>query len=357
MPKTPLQKPDTSSVRTLIKQPSKLARHLQMTPNGIRRWINVNRIPASQIINVANFYDVELADLMELCSSDTKNTQVVKLKPRTVLPALLMVKSGAMSLDDAVTTTEQSERSLKLILIHWGDELHTLYRTLEDLDQDKISLETACIRLKVAKYTLHGLRRKYGYAPGPIKKSKPETTINARKQILTNAALDVIAGRSAADPMAKTLGVSVRNLFRYIERLTEYKLVDLAHWPTTFRAAYARELMKNTPKYVEKWLKFAKDHQFMVKKQTKYPPTPTKWKEQSLKRMLLGILLGEASLEELAEQRGADPGILANLFTSDLRPLDLTFPEVQAMHMDHQLALADLLLWQMDRKRVFVEAA
>ena len=71
----------------------------------------------------------------------------------------------------------------------------------------------------------------------------------------------------------------------------------------------------------------------------------------------MGVLLGEATISEVAASRGADEGVLRGLFTSDLRVLDLTYDEVEAMSIQHQTALADLLLAIMDRRRRYVEGA
>ena len=56
------------------------------------------------------------------------------------------------------------------------------------------------------------------------------------------------------------------------------------------------------------------------------------------------VLNGDESLYSVAEKRGADPNILASLFTSDLRPLGLTWAEVADLPVNTQGALAELLL-------------
>ena len=121
--KTPVEqhKPDLTSVRSLVTSVTKLARHLKLTNNAVYRWINVNRIPGAHVIRVANFYDVELYDLLSLTGSDNANEVTVSLKPRSVLKALMEVFCGRMTLDQAVAETGQSLISLKLILVHWGD--------------------------------------------------------------------------------------------------------------------------------------------------------------------------------------------------------------------------------------------
>ena len=73
-----------------------------------------------------------------------------------------------------------------------------------------------------------------------------------------------------------------------------------------------------------------------------------------LKRMLVGVLLGEVTLVEVAAAKGGDPTVIAGLFTGDLRPLDLTYEEAASLSITHQVALCEILLAVLDRRRKFV---
>lgn len=347
---TPPAKADLSSVRTLITSVSKLAKALRLTNNALYRWIAVNRIPAKYLVRVANFYDVELRDLLPLTGSDISHPNIRNLKPRSVLSTLIQVYRGAKTLEEAVTETGQPEIALKLILTHWGDELPTLYTTLEQLDQGRIDLEEACIRLNVAKYTLHGLRRSYGYAPGRLKKTK-ETTITARKGANQDVALLCIAGKMKVAEASEKFGISGRTIFRTIEEMSPRRMMDLTKWPNSMRAAYAEELKWSAEKYSEAWMEFAEKERLFLPKSPNYPDTPASWKGQTLKRLLVGVLLGEAPLDEIAKSRGADPNMLRNLFSGDLQNLALTYDQVSATPMPHQTALAELLMATVNRKR------
>lgn len=349
------EKPDLTSVRTLVKSVSPLARALKLTPNAIYRWIAVNRIPGSHVVKVCNFYDIEVSDILPLTGSDTNNETNVVLKPRSVLKTLMDVYQGTITLDQAVTITGSSKISLTLILTHWGDELPTLYTTLEQLDQKRIDLDEACRRLKVAKYTLHGIRRKYGYAPGPITRTRPLPTLPARKDKNREVALACIAGRFTVKDAARLSNISERTLFRAVDKATTHKLNDLAGWPVVFREALVSEIEGKTPPIVAKWLEFARSQRLFVGKTLKYPQTPASWCSLPLKRLLVGVLLGEGTLEEVAESRGADPKVLRSLFTGDLKPMDLTFEQVEFLPLTHQIALAEILLAMRDRKRKVVE--
>lgn len=300
---------------------------------------------------MANFYDVELRDLLPLTGSEKSNEINLRLKPRSVLKTLMDVFTGMITLQQAMALTSSSKISLTLILTHWGDELPTLYTTLEQLDEKRIDLEEACRRLNVTKYTLHGIRRKYGYAPGHRGRTRPMPTLPQRKETSREAALACITGNLTAHEAAHRYGISERTIFRSIERLSPIKLTDLAPWPKVFREAFAVELTKEMPKYVQKWFEFTKDARLFMEKTPKYPKLPTDWRQQPLKRLLITVLLGEHTIEEIADLRGADPNILRSLFTGDLRPLDLTFEGVEQLPVIHQIALAELLTATLNRKR------
>jgi hypothetical protein len=245
-------KPDLTSVKTLVTSPSALAEHLQLTTNAIRRWMKVNRIPGSSVIKVANFYDVELVDLLPLTGSEKSNETRVSLKPRLVLQTLMDVFRGTISFQQALDITGQSSISLKLILTHWGDELPTLYTTLEQLDQRRISLDEASSRLRVTKNTMNGIRRKYGYAPGPTPRVRPLPTVGTRTQANKEIALCCIAGKYTAKEAAELHGVSQRTIFRAVDKLSDIGLGELTSWPLVFREAYAAEIEREMFKFAQK---------------------------------------------------------------------------------------------------------
>ena len=158
------------TVRELIKSVAPLARHLKVYSGAVYKWIRVDRIPAHHLIKIAKYYGLDVLTLQPITGSELNNKVTVVKKPRSVLKAALDVYVGASTVDKAVESTGATHKSIESILRYWKDELPTLYTTLEQLDQGRINLETACTRLTVTKYTMHGIRSKYGYAPGPIQK-------------------------------------------------------------------------------------------------------------------------------------------------------------------------------------------
>jgi len=353
-PSKKVEEIDLSSVKTLIKSPTALAKHVNLTVNAIYRWIKVNRIPGEHILKVANFYNVELIDLMELTGSELSMAPNTILKPRDTLPTVIKVQDGVITMEDAAALLGVPLISVKLIMTHWGDQLKHLYSTLQQLELGAISLDQAALALGLAKYTLHGIRRKYGFAPGALKRVRPLPTLPKRKEKSRAAALRVIAGHLSAVDAAKEIGVTERTIFRKIEELTTHKLSDLSHWPKSFRDALVDEIDKGLPSFAEKWLDIAHKDKLFVRKTTKYPTTPATWRGEDVRRLMVALFTGEASLTELAESRRAEPSILQGLFDSQLVPYGVSVADVLGLPLSHQFAMADLLIWTMDRKRKVV---
>lgn len=333
---------DATTVRSLVTNVTDLARHLEMSPNGIYRWIKLNRIPASKLLKVAGYYDIDVP--FHLGYSEKTGAKPLKHKPRDTLPICIRVQAGEMSIEEAARRLGLHERAIKLILTNWGDDLPKLYQTLQDLDQKLISLDQAAANLGVSKYNVHALRQKYGFRPPPRSKAK-ERPIVQRRQTAKAVALDCIAGKISLNDVEKVCSLSWRTIHRKIAEISpDWSLISLTHWPKSFRQAYAVEIERNLPKMSEKLWKFAETSDISLKKWPKYPETPQKWREIPLKRMMIHILLGDETLETVAQQRGADPSILQQLFTGDLRMIGLTWEQVTNAPLESQIALAELLI-------------
>jgi hypothetical protein len=357
---------DLTSVRTLIPSVSKLAKHLALSCGAIYRWIEVNRIPGNKLVKVANFYDVELRDLLHLTGSEKSNRVGLKLKPRGTLEVLVAVINGEKTLEEAAEESGQSEHSLRMILTLRGEQIPLLYETLEALDKKETSLDQACLVLGgLSKSTIHALRRQYGYAPGHPSPRKPSNRVNLRRAKITQAVLDCIAGKTTVKAAAADIDVSERTLFRAIDEVYPDKIQSLTSWPLAFREALASEIRTGGQSYVAKWLEIAKakrlfmsrsfvkekDGVFYLEKSPKFPETPSTWRDLPLKRLLIGALLGEATIEEIAASRGGDPEVFKTLFNGDLTEFGVTFDELIGLSFSHQVVMADILRASMDRRR------
>lgn len=331
---------DTSSVRALIPSVTKLATHLGITPNAIYRWIKVDRIPPEYIYAVSRFYDVDMP--FHLGASDKKNVAAPRVKPRDTLPVCMEVQRGTLTEDEAAAKLGIHVQAVTLILKYWGEQLELLYKTLCEVDDKTISLDQAALILGVTKFTVHALRNKYGFKPTPKVKVEKVQPKKALRPKIRQMALSAIAGRSK---LKDTEDVVWRTVHRKITELSpEYPLTKLSHWPKSFREAYAEEIDKELPKTMVKLVKYAETSQIPLKKSLKYPKIPSNWRTADVKRMMVHILLGEETVDSIAASRSADPAILEQLFTSDLRPVDLTWDEARRLPVSGQLALAEFLI-------------
>lgn len=240
---------EPATVRELIKSVSPISRHLKVSKSAVYRWIGVNRVPGQHLIRLSAYYKYDPSDLLHLTGSENTNRTRVVLKPKTVLATLLEVYRGQKTIDQALKETGQTKISLTLIQRYWGDRLPTLYTTLEQLDQGRINLENACERLNVTKCTMHCIRRKYGYQPGPIKAAdRPDGKPN-RKEEAVAAAIECIAGHTTIRQAAKLAQVCERTVMRAVSRLSVVGVHDLNKLSATTRSAYAADILENNETY------------------------------------------------------------------------------------------------------------
>lgn len=333
---------DVTSVRSLVTSVTALARHLDLTPNAIYRWIKVNRIPGRYLIRVAQFYDVEIP--IHLGLSEQKNTNRIIEKPRETLPLCIQVQKGEADIGTVAQQLGVHPRTVQLIIKNWGDDLPVLLQTLRDLEAGEISVDSAAKTLNVSKFNVHALRRKYGFRPLPRAKPKPRPIVERRKTA-KSLALDAIAGRINLSEVNGKGTLSWRTVHRTIARLSPgISMIDLTHWPKTIREAYAYEIEHEKPRIAVDLWKFVGKNAIIMKKWQKYPEKPSNWRRASAKMMMVQLLIGAETMEALAVSRGADPRMLESIFTSDLRPLGLTWNQVLGLSMWEQVAVAEVLL-------------
>lgn len=241
--------PPPLTIRELIKSVSPIARHLKVSKSAVYRWIEVNRIPGEHLLKLSAYYKYDPTDLLHLTGSEKTNNTRVVLKDRGVLAALLDVYRGKKSIEQALQETGQSKISLKLIQKCWGDRLPTLYTTLEQLDQGRIDLDDACERLNVTKCTMHGIRRKYGYQPGPIKAKERPVGKPDNKEATIAAAVECIAGRATLKQAAQQAIMCERTVMRAVARLSVVRLRELGLLTKDVRVAYAADIAENDTSY------------------------------------------------------------------------------------------------------------
>ena len=339
--------PDTSTVKSLLTKQAALARHLDVSVKTVQLWVKMDRIPARHIIKIAQFYDVEVP--LHLCQSDVKRGSERRIKPRETLPVCLEVQAGNLTIAEAAAKLGLHERAVQLILLHWGDQLPVLYKTLNDLDAGEITVAQAASTLGVCKNAVHDIRTKYGRAPvkstAPSKRGERIARVDAKRQNVRNITVGAIAGRYTLEEVDAKFGVGWRTIHRQIAKLSpDYGMIKLTLWPKTLREAYANEIDKGLPLISRRLWEYSELAGLKLPKIAKYPVAPDNWRKATAREMLMHILLGTDTLASIAESRHADPAILEGIFTSTLRPLNLTWPEVVAGPAVTQLALGEVFM-------------
>lgn len=343
--------PDTSSVRSLITHPYALAHHLKVTPGAIYKYIKANKLPGTSIIEIANFYNLEIMDLMHLTQSaenPVEATKKPKIKPRATLPTLLKVQAGELTAQEAAEALGIHYKAVTSIMAQWGSDISLLYNTLESLDQGEFSIQQAADALQVSKITLHKLRRLYGYGPSHAKEERPDRPIVARKKEARALAIDAIAGRvklSGKSFKSLDAGISARTVMRMVAQMSpEIQIMGMSAWPNSYRVAYAEEIDRNLPKMVLKLWEFVENAQISLKKDPKAPKVAQNFRVLTGRQMLIQVLFGYFTLAEMAENRGGEVVVLASIFNSELLPLGLTWNTVTSCTPAEQLAIAETLV-------------
>ena len=348
--------PDTTSVHTLITSNSELAKALGITPNAVLQWKKYGYIPSGRLKEVADFYWVSQLHIMHLVEKAAPMENNVVRKPIETLPTLLRVRAGELTMNQAARQLGITVRSLLSVDAAWGNDLQLLYETLESLKDKKISLAEAAETLNLTKGTINGMRRKFGYAPGALRKVKARRmeAKNEVKKTKKETVFDVIAGVTTVKEASETLGMSERTVFRWIDKQSpELQLRDLTHWPNILRLALVQELKGKAPKFAQKWMKLLDESRVILRDSYKMPPKSANLGKEPLKRLLIAILTDEATLTEVAVARHADEGILTGLFSGDLQPLGLDFDTLMGLPFSHRLAVAEIFVALSERRRRF----
>ena len=348
--------PDPTTVETLITSNSDLATALGITPNAVLQWKKYGYIPAGRIEGVAAYYGVSQMQITHLAQKAAPVANNVVRKPIETLPTLMRVRKGELTIKQAARELNVSQRSLLSVEAAWGNDLPLLYETLESLKNKEITLAEAAEILKLTKGTINGMRRKFGYAPGALRKVKArrleaKKTVKKTKQ---ETVFDVIAGVTTVKEASETLGMSERTVFRWIDKQSpDLQLRDLTHWPNILRLALVQELKGKAPQFAHKWTQFLDESRVILRDSYKMPPKSTNLGKEPLKRLLIAILTDEATLTEVAVARHADEGILVGLFSGDLKPLGLDFETLNGLPFSHRLAVAEILVALSERRRRF----
>ena len=331
------------TLRDFIESPNKVSKMLGLSSQTVRVWLEMNAVPPKHVIRLANALDVEIYEILQFANKASKKVQTAR-KTEADLDAILAAYNG-----EPYKTT-LSERSITLVLSRWGDRVPLLHSTLKKLNEGVLTLDDAATALGINKTSVHNLRNRYGMAPGPLKPAKKDLgryKLSAKK--IAPLTLAVIAGRKTAKAAAEEAEIPLRTLHRHIKpALDPLTLNEISHWSKGFRAALAVEVQKKCTKYTVLWRKWAQDRGLVLQKKPKWPKEPSNWRDVGVTRMLIAVLVGERSVEELAVARGGSPTVIDGLIKKELVMMGMN---PMALSLDHQLAVAEIALARLSHFR------
>lgn len=338
-----------------VRTVTAFAKAMNVTTATVYTWIKEAKVPIGRVRQLSRVLNLDLAEALALASPEEadKPTPGVKTlpKPEGTLADLVAVQRGTRTLEDV---SQELGVSLHALTVSYAQNEHRLplmYEVLTGVTEGTKGVEEACEALGVTRSQLYYLMRHYGQ-PLPTRATYKEPgRYTQGKAVYQKLALDVIAGRTTALQAAEEAEVALRTLHRHVKRLTPHKLNNLAHWPSSFRLAYAQELQGKAPKLVESWVEYAYRHGLILCKNPRALPPVRNWKREGWSRMLIALLLGEVTLEELAAARGGSERALKDAFDGTLKPFHMRFGEVMALPVLHQAALADLLTMEKSKYR------
>ena len=308
----------------------------------VKQWRAVDRIPNKHLPVIAAKARINPATLFLYC----KGRELVKPrdKPTDVIGALT---SGAphSALDDT---------RRKQLLTVWGDRLQTLMEVFTNLtqpfpDQESYgnAVRASAEALGVKTAQIYRLMRTFRVTRLPFKatKERDNQAIEAKKhkKMCENAAIDAIKGVKSTVKLAKDIGISSRQLFRYIEdALRPYPGITLQTLTRThkyFRLAVANEIVNNVA--VSSAMKIRAIYD-------KYPrnntyTSPVNLKRASYKDKLIAVLTAEIGLNELAQLADTPIDKIEEAFETYCAPQGISWKTLRGLSLYHQAFFAETL--------------
>lgn len=339
-----------NNLAALIKNfgQTKLANELGVSLTAVSVWMKKGYVPAGKLIRFCNTLNIDLD--LALCDRPDKveRSQRTLNKPAGTLECLVEVQRGAMTIDEAAEQLDLSPHALQIAYAQNEHRLFLLYSTLTAFADERINVQEAAKALGVSKTQVYYLMRTYGMER-PKRQPEPKELgrYTKAKPKYEKLALDVIAGRTNALRASQEEGVAERTLHRHIKRLIgDLSLNVISHWPKSFRLAFANELETGERKWVEKWVEYTQKHGLILEKRVRKLQEVVNWREVGPTRILIAVLQGEGTLDEIATLRRGAQKPLKSAFDGVLKAFDLRYDEAMTLSVWHQMALADILVMQ-----------
>lgn len=339
-----MKKDNEVKLSTLIRRQgiSNVARKMQLSAKSVSAWVKLDSVPQRKVLKLSEVLDEDPWLIQSMVKPITYKIRRVR-RPAECLDTILAAYKG----EPYEIKPPLTSKSLIHILATYGDKVPLLVETMKKLMVKEITNKEAAEILGITTQAVYVTRRMNGLPASHFREKKPEPPLGPYKMNalkIPGYIKPVIEGTMSKGAAASKYGVPDRTFSRYLANaLGGLTLKQLAHWPQSFRMAFAHEIDKNLPRLVPHWWKMMQEYGWKRVKAEEPMPPATDWRLMTTKRMLYCVLNEGLSVKELGELRGSEPVILHKLFDIELKPLGLTFSQVVQMSIWHQMAVMDMV--------------
>ena len=326
---------------------SKLAKKMGVSAVSVSTWVKLDTVSQRKALSVAVALDQDPMFVQSFVKPITYETKRIVKDPSAYDTILNAYYGKPYEIKPPLT-----ERSLLQILNKWGDKVPLLIESLLKITKNEIKAKDLAQTLNMGVQEAYDLMKRYGVPASKYRvkvKKDIGPYIRIRKTI-PKYIKAVIEGTMTRKKAIEEANVSPSTFHRHLSSaLNGFTLYNLMSWPGSFRFAYAHEIDKDLPRLVPHWVKMCQQNGWTRIEDFQGLGTIDNWRLVTTRRLLMAVLFGEISVNELAQLRDTEPAILHKLFDRELAHLGLTSKQAFNMSIWHQYAIMDML--RMSEKR------
>lgn len=313
-------------VKRLVKEyggATRFAALLGVKYRTVTQWMFSGHIPQHHLLKIT--------PLSSLYNPLFESESVKTTRPRTTLPTLLKVKRQDMTLEQAAEHLGMSHINLKKMYECHHANIELMATLFPKVERREMTLAEAGRQLGLDRRTVHQMYTKFGYVtqPRPMPLPKHDEALEMAR--------DVVRGvkKLTECPAWRTVH---RRVCKLIGPLT---LNDISPWPPGFRAALLSEAEGDHVGVVFNLMQKMNYYNLSISG-TGRVRVPN-WKEASGYEMLVPVLSGEMTVDEVADMRGGAVPVIRRIFDMALETFGYTFDQVLQFDIGHQMAIIEVL--------------
>lgn len=326
---------------------SRLAKKMGVSAVAVSTWVKLDTVSQRKALSVAVALDQDPLFIQSFVKPITYETKKIVKDPSAYDTILAAYYGKPYEIKPPMT-----ERSLLQILNKWGDKVPLLIESLRKVITGDLNVKGIAKILGMGTQEAYDLMSRYGVPASKyrVKKQKEPGHYTLVQRKVPKYVKAIIEGTMTRSQVIKETGISSSTIYRYVsEALNGYTLYNLTWWPASFRFAYAHEIDKGLPRLVPHWVKMCNENGWKRIEDFQGLGTIDNWRLVTTRRLLMAVLFGEISVNELAQLRDTEPALLHKLFDRELAHLGLTAKQAFNMSIWHQYAIMDML--RMSEKR------